>query len=26
MRKREEFYSQSILDGIGNFRVEMREC
>ena len=25
MRKREEFYSQPILDGIGNFRVELRE-
>ena len=25
MREREEFYSQPILDGIGNFRVEWRE-
>ena len=25
MKKRDEFLSQPILDGIGNFRVEMRE-
>ena len=26
MKKRDEYLSQPILDGIGNFRVEMREC
>ena len=25
MKKRDEFFSQTILDGIGNFRVEMLE-
>ena len=25
MKKRDEYLSQPILDGIGNFRVEMRE-
>jgi len=25
IKKREEFLSQPIIDGIGNFRVEMRE-
>ena len=25
MKKRDEFFSQPIIDGIGNFRVEMRE-
>ena len=26
MKKRDEFYHQSIMDGYGNFRVEWREC
>jgi len=26
MKKRDEYLSQPIIDGIGNFRVEMREC
>ena len=25
MKKRDEFFSQPILDGIGNFRVEMKK-
>ena len=25
MKKRDEFFSQPIIDGYGNFRVEMRE-
>ena len=26
MKKRDEFLSQPILDGIGNFRVKMKKC